>query len=293
MAPEIMVGLGYNYMADLYSVGALAYEFIYGVPPFQLEGDKNEFYDHVMNDKPNYPGYASVDFISFVDGLLDKRPPQRLGANGIQEIMSHPWLASIDFKALERRQLQPPIEVNISDLYLQRKIFQPEGDIEVKFEMDISKTANEYRVSNFSHYSLSELKLIGKDQGDRPFSADKAILRDSDVVFKSDQSSQAVDIKDKKLVITSVEFKDPEVRQHSLLCSGSEHKCKEIGELLNNEEGNFDEKPDNSSQQIPYETRPVKTIAVDSKTPRKTAASLTQFSVSLELKETSPSSAII
>jgi protein-serine/threonine kinase len=42
--------------------------------------------------------------------LLNRNPLKRLGANGGQEVRSHPFFASIDWNALYNRKIPPPFE---------------------------------------------------------------------------------------------------------------------------------------------------------------------------------------
>lgn len=151
MAPEIMVGLGYNCLADFYSLGALAYELVYGVPPFRNEGNPKDFYKNVMDVKPKYPSYATREFIDFVEKLLDKRPFQRLGAKGIEEIINHPWLANVDFKAIQKRETKPPISIDLERFALKRTITQMAADSQG------DEATDGWKVPNFSYFSLSEL----------------------------------------------------------------------------------------------------------------------------------------
>ena len=37
---------------------------------------------------------------SFITALLKKNPEERLGSNGISEILNHPWLAGFDWISL-------------------------------------------------------------------------------------------------------------------------------------------------------------------------------------------------
>ncbi len=40
--------------------------------------------------------------------LLDKDKRTRLGVNGVQEILSHPWFAGLDIDKLLAKELTPP-----------------------------------------------------------------------------------------------------------------------------------------------------------------------------------------
>lgn len=40
--------------------------------------------------------------------LLNKDRQQRLGANGIDEILAHPWFADLNMEALQAKTITPP-----------------------------------------------------------------------------------------------------------------------------------------------------------------------------------------
>lgn len=40
--------------------------------------------------------------------LLDKNRQTRLGANGVEEILSHPWFEDIDMDKLLKKEIEPP-----------------------------------------------------------------------------------------------------------------------------------------------------------------------------------------
>jgi hypothetical protein len=40
--------------------------------------------------------------------LLQRSPEKRLGANGIEEIKHHPWLADVDWKSIENKTCKSP-----------------------------------------------------------------------------------------------------------------------------------------------------------------------------------------
>lgn len=45
--------------------------------------------------------------------LLDKNKKTRLGANGVDEIMRHPFFADIDVEKLMRKELEPPYKPEV------------------------------------------------------------------------------------------------------------------------------------------------------------------------------------
>ena len=45
MAPEVMESKSYNFSSDFYSIGAILYEFITGLPPYYEHGNHDEQFD--------------------------------------------------------------------------------------------------------------------------------------------------------------------------------------------------------------------------------------------------------
>ena len=46
--------------------------------------------------------------IDFINKLLKRKPSQRLGFNGVDEIMSHPWLEDIDWNKMLSKKYPSP-----------------------------------------------------------------------------------------------------------------------------------------------------------------------------------------
>ena len=46
--------------------------------------------------------------IDFVNALIEKKPKERLGAGGIQELKLHPWLLDSEWDKIERKEVRPP-----------------------------------------------------------------------------------------------------------------------------------------------------------------------------------------
>ncbi|XP_072974652.1 serine/threonine-protein kinase TIO isoform X1 [Typha angustifolia] len=88
MAPELVREQPYNHTADLWSLGVILYELFVGQPPFYT----NSVYAlirHIVKDPVKYPDNMSANFKSFLRGLLNKIPQNRLTWPALLE---HPFV---------------------------------------------------------------------------------------------------------------------------------------------------------------------------------------------------------
>jgi len=106
LAPEIISGEGHNHAVDWWSIGILIYEMIVGFPPFYHK-NQNTMYELISKypvrfpdpDKHKIP--MSEECKDLINRMLDKNSKTRIGTvGGLDEIINHPWFATIDMKAL-------------------------------------------------------------------------------------------------------------------------------------------------------------------------------------------------
>ncbi|KAL6532105.1 hypothetical protein OROGR_014075 [Orobanche gracilis] len=97
MAPELVREQPYNHSADLWSLGVILYELFVGQPPFYT----NSVYAlirHIIKDPVKYPNNMSSSFKSFLQGLLNKVPQNRLTWPALLE---HPFVKETPAKIEE------------------------------------------------------------------------------------------------------------------------------------------------------------------------------------------------
>lgn len=108
MCPEMLNRKGHDKAVDFYSLGALLYEMLTGLPPFYSE-DQAKMYDDIKGAPLCMPPYLSISAKSVLYGLLCKSPGERLGAKyGIEEIKAHPWCDKVKWDILLMRKIKPP-----------------------------------------------------------------------------------------------------------------------------------------------------------------------------------------
>lgn len=112
MAPEQLFRKGYNYVADYYSLGIIAYELSEKLPPFCRRSREDNISRQVLKEVPVIKKERSAKFKDFVGALLKKDLRNRLGyKDGINEIINHPWLRNVGFEAYRKRTNSAPSTV--------------------------------------------------------------------------------------------------------------------------------------------------------------------------------------
>lgn len=88
MAPELMSEKPYDHLADLWSLGCIIYETMAGGPPF-CANSFIRLVKIIRHQNVPWPSFLSADCISFLQGLLQKDPADRLPWTSI---LQHPFV---------------------------------------------------------------------------------------------------------------------------------------------------------------------------------------------------------
>jgi cGMP-dependent protein kinase 1 len=119
MAPEIIIGKGYNKNVDIWSLGICLYEFLCAKVPFgDDEDDPYKVYSEILDLKINFDSeYGSPsDFAqSLIRQLLRKHPETRSGGS-IENIKKHDWFSGFDWESLATQAMVPPYTPDIGDV---------------------------------------------------------------------------------------------------------------------------------------------------------------------------------
>ncbi|MCJ1447798.1 MAG: serine/threonine protein kinase psk1 [Stictis urceolatum] len=117
MAPEVILGHMYGTVVDWWSFGALGFDLLTGSPPFR-GGNHKKIQENIVRSKLSLPYFLSPDAKDLLTRLLRKEPHKRLGHHmpkDMQTIKSHRFFRKINWKDLEKRELEPPIQPLITD----------------------------------------------------------------------------------------------------------------------------------------------------------------------------------
>ncbi|TMW63105.1 hypothetical protein Poli38472_002046 [Pythium oligandrum] len=90
LSPEVLVGDEYDYRVDIWSVGVLTYEFLFGYTPFHVD-NQVEMYKRIEGVQFEFPAEPEVSESAkrFISGLLKRRPGDRMT---LREASEHEWL---------------------------------------------------------------------------------------------------------------------------------------------------------------------------------------------------------
>lgn len=120
MAPEVVLGNGYNYAVDFYTLGALLHEFMIGYPPYYDENPEI-ILKNIKTKELKISLKLSKLMRIFLYSLLNKQPKQR--TQKFEEIKTFKLFENYDWETIELKKSHGPIHIslyssNINDEFL-------------------------------------------------------------------------------------------------------------------------------------------------------------------------------
>ncbi|CCI48196.1 unnamed protein product [Albugo candida] len=109
IAPELLKGMPYGKAVDWWGFGTLLFEMMTGQTPF-FDRNRKRMFHNILHRDVIFTQAFSDDAKDLLTGLLRRDPAKRLGSGpmGAQEIMDHPFFASIDFDLLLKKEMEAP-----------------------------------------------------------------------------------------------------------------------------------------------------------------------------------------
>ncbi|KAG1676370.1 hypothetical protein FOA52_001165 [Chlamydomonas sp. UWO 241] len=114
VAPENVMGRGYNQSVDWFSLGVLMYVLLTARQPFTSpkSPDPMEVMRRIVDERwpIRYAPYSSDEAQDLMAKLLERRPVRRIGClkGRASDIKAHPWFRGFDWDALSSRRMPPP-----------------------------------------------------------------------------------------------------------------------------------------------------------------------------------------
>jgi len=109
MSPEMLNSQCHGRSLDIYSLGALLYEMVCGLPP-HYNSNRFKMYQDIAGKPESYPSYVSFNCQNLMQKLLKKNPNDRIS---IPEIKKHPFFSTINWDKIYNKEIEPPIKVDI------------------------------------------------------------------------------------------------------------------------------------------------------------------------------------
>lgn len=140
VAPEIILGEGYDYRADLWALGVVVYEMLASynpmIGPNDIDNgtDTTELYRCITEEDyvplPNDIASRESQAANLIDMLLQRTPSERIKSSS--DVLQHSWFSNIDFYELRLQGISAPwvpFKDNNNDNNLDTKHFDDWTDI--------------------------------------------------------------------------------------------------------------------------------------------------------------------
>jgi serine/threonine protein kinase len=112
MSPEVMKALNHSFPVDFFALGVIGYEFMKGERPY-VGKNRKEIKEQILAKqvelKTEEIGEGwSKESADFINKLLIRKPENRIGYKGINELKLHPWLKYYPWEMLYNKTLPSP-----------------------------------------------------------------------------------------------------------------------------------------------------------------------------------------
>jgi serine/threonine protein kinase len=151
LAPEILKGIGHDKAVDYWSLGALLYEMLAGMPPFYSR-DRNQMFRNILEKPVEMKPHFTPEACSLLSALLVVPPSKRM--SNPYDMKRHEFFRGIDWEKLQRREVKPPFRPNVSgikDLRYFDKMFTEESVNETPLFRTVQAAAGNNTFQGFTY----------------------------------------------------------------------------------------------------------------------------------------------
>ncbi|CAD8075637.1 unnamed protein product [Paramecium sonneborni] len=161
MAPEVMCKQNHTFAVDYFAVGVIAYEFMIGRRPY-VGRSRQEIRDQILAKqvqikRNEIPDDWSLEAVDFINKLLQRKPQNRLGFNGSQELKEHPWFAQFAWDKLQNQTMVPPFIPNqTEDNFDQKQIIVEDEENNELIQQNILVLRDQIIQDQFQGYEFHQ-----------------------------------------------------------------------------------------------------------------------------------------
>ncbi|KAM3275155.1 hypothetical protein ACQJBY_043869 [Aegilops geniculata] len=163
MAPEVIVGSGHTFSADIWSVGCTVIEMATGKPPWSQQYQEVALLFHVGTTKshPPIPEHISPEAKDFLLKCLQKEPELRSSAS---DLLKHPFVTG-EFDDRQLLNRTPQKDASVNELFA--------DDADAPTEMGLNHSGNWSTINSNRSSKIKPLWEGGGDDDDMCEFADK------------------------------------------------------------------------------------------------------------------------
>ena len=138
MAPEIVGSENYDYSVDIWSLGILLYELVFGHSPFKAKNMKNVILN-IKNHDLTYDKHISYECKNLIKKILNINPQKRIK---IKDILIHPFVQKYSKNYINRKILEFNYDTINSDLYINNNNKIKNNNFQINFNTSSKKEIN-------------------------------------------------------------------------------------------------------------------------------------------------------
>lgn len=115
MAPEVLCNQDHGTPADYFALGVIMYECITHFRPY-VGKTRKDIRDAVLNKQVQLRlddnSEWSQEIIDIINRLIQRKPENRLGFHGVDELKRHKFFKDFDWEALYSKQIKSPFDID-------------------------------------------------------------------------------------------------------------------------------------------------------------------------------------
>lgn len=163
MAPEALCNQNQSYVEDYFALGVICYEMIIGTRPY-IGKNRKEIKEKILSYQAKITK-AQKELISpagedFINSLLQRKPGQRLGIRGDEEVKRHEWFNNFDWESVYKKRIAADFVPRNGDNY-DSKYCNAEEPLNLstmeRYE-EINKNMNYYNKYIFQKYTYYDVE---------------------------------------------------------------------------------------------------------------------------------------